>query len=60
MACLGLKRPFSFKLSTVSLIASSRGVNWRPRDFAFSFETWNVGGNGLSSAHLRRVYEILR
>lgn len=49
----GLKKFFSFKLSTVSLMLCSRGVNSRPRLFAFSLETWYTGRNGWSSTHLK-------
>lgn len=49
----GLKKFFSFKLSTVSLTLCSVGVNSRPRLFAFSLETWYTSGNGCSSTHLK-------
>lgn len=44
---------FSFKLSTVSFRLSARGMNWMPKFFAFSTDTWYTGVNGLSSAHLQ-------
>ena len=49
-----LTNPFSFKLSMVSLMLVSSGINSMPKLLILSFDTWYVGTNGLSSAHLQR------
>ena len=53
----GLKNSFSFKLSTVSLRLTSKGMNSMPKLFAFSLDTWKVGTKGLSSAHLPWLFK---
>jgi hypothetical protein len=54
-----LTNPFSFKLSMVSLMLISSGINSMPKLLIFSFDTWYVGTNGLSSAHLQRSAHLV-